>query len=93
MHYFKRQWEESRGDEHADWGASTWYFETEHDMWPIRQIEVYASGTVLQYDRDHIEDVFGGLSEAPLDATEFAPFVITQAEFERIWSCQKPMNR
>ena len=93
MHYFKRKWHEGRGDEHDNWGSSTWYFETEGDMWPTRQIQVYASGTVLQYDQEHIEDAFGGLSEAALDAAEFAPFAISQAEFEQVWSSQKPMNR
>jgi hypothetical protein len=93
MHYFKRHWDKGRGDQHDDWGASTWYFETEADMWPTRQIEVYAKEKVLQYDRQHIEDDFGGLSEVALDAAEFAPFAITQAEFEQVWVSQKPMNR
>jgi hypothetical protein len=93
MHYFKRQWDESRGDEHDDWGSSTWYFETEADMWPTRQIEVYAGGAVLHYDRQHVDDAFGGLSEAALDAAEFALFAISQAEFEQVWSSQKPINR
>ena len=93
MHYFKRHWDERRGDEYDDWGTSTWYFETEPDMWPTRQIEVYANGKVLHYDRQHIEDSFGGLSEAALDATEFAPFAIAQSEFEQVWSSQTPFNR
>ena len=93
MHYFKRKWDESRGGEHADWGSSTWYFETEPDMWPTRQIEVYANGTVLQYDRQHIQDAFGRLSEAALDAAEFTSFAIPRDEFEQVWSTQKPVNR
>jgi hypothetical protein len=90
MHYFKRYWDESRGDAHNDWGTSTWYFETESDMWPTRQVEIYANGRVLRYDRQHIEDEFGGLSEAALDATEFAPFAIARSEFEQVWSSQTP---
>lgn len=90
MHYFKRHWDESRGDTHDDWGTSTWYFETEPDMWPTRQIEIYANGRVLRYDSQHIEDEFGGLSEAALDATEFAPFAIAHSEFEQAWSSQTP---
>ena len=62
-------------------------------MWPSRQIEVYANGTVLRYDQGHIEDEHGGLSEAPLDAQDFAPFEITQAEFESVWSSSPPANR
>ena len=91
--YFKRDWDEPRGDAHADWGTSTWYFETAPDMWPSRQIEVYANGTVLQYDQEHIEDKYGALSEAPLDAEELAPFEITQEEFERVWGSKPPMNK
>jgi hypothetical protein len=93
MHYFKRHWGESHGDEHDDWGTSTWYFETGPDMWPTRQIQVYADGRVLHYDRQHIEDAFGGLSEAALDATEFATFAIARSEFEQMWNSQTPFNR
>jgi hypothetical protein len=77
----------------SEWGTSTWYFETEPDLWPTRQIEVYANGTVLQYDRQHLGDKFGGLSEAALDAEDFSPFEITQDEFERAWSTHRPVNR
>ena len=62
-------------------------------MWPARQIEIYANGTVLQYDQVHIEDEYGGLSEAPLDPDDFALFEITQAEFEGVWSSRLPANR
>jgi hypothetical protein len=56
-------------------------------------MEIYSSGTVLQYDQGHIEDEFGGLSEAAPDAADSAPFEITQAEFELAWSSHKPMNQ
>ncbi len=93
VQYFKRNWDETRGDAHADWGTSTWYFETEADMWPTRQIEIYANGTVLHYDGEHIEDEYGRLAEAALDAGDFAPFEITQDEFERTWASHTPINR
>jgi hypothetical protein len=93
MHYFKRNWNERRGAGGDDWGTSMWYFETEADMWPTRQIEIYANGRVLHYDREHIEDAFGGLSETALDAEDFAPFAITQAEFEQVWNSLRPFNR
>ncbi len=32
--------------------------------WPGTQIEIYQSGTVLHYDRGHIEDEFGFGSDA-----------------------------
>ena len=93
MHYFKRQWDELRGDEHDDWGTSIWYFETEPDFSVTRQIEVYASGTVLHYDRQHLGDTYGGLSDQPLGADDFAQFAIEQSEFEQVWSSRKPFNR
>jgi hypothetical protein len=92
MRYFKRHWDENRGDGHADWGTSIWYFEGQPDMWPSHQIEVYANGTVLKYDRAHIQDGFGGLSETALDAVEFAPFAISRDEFEQVWSSQEATN-
>ena len=93
MHYFKRHWNESRGDQYDNWGSSTWYFEVEADMTPTRQIEVYANGVVLHYDQQHIEDEFGGLSESALGAVEFAAFAIAQSEFEQAWNSQRPHNR
>jgi hypothetical protein len=90
--YYKRQWNESRADEHKDWGTSTWYLETVETR-PTRQIQVYTNGTVLQYDPQHNEDAFGRLSEEALDVAEFAPFQISQAEFYELWRSQKPMNR
>jgi hypothetical protein len=92
MRYFKRNWDERRGDEHDHWGTSTWYFETEPDMWPTRQIEVYANGRVLRYDHQHIEDDFGKLSDVALDAAEFAPYAIAQSEFERVWNSGEPFQ-
>jgi hypothetical protein len=92
MQYFKRHWDDSRGDTHADWGDSTWYFETEPDMWPCRQIEVYAHGAILKYDLTHIRDAFGGLSEVPLDAAEYAQFAISREEFEQVWCSQGSSN-
>jgi hypothetical protein len=92
MHYFKFHWDESRGDSHDDWGTSTWYFETGADLWPTRQIEVYANGRVLRYDHQQIEDEFGKLSEVAFDAAEFAPFAIEQSEFEQMWSSHTPQH-
>ena len=93
MPYFKRTWDEPRGDVHNDWGTSVWYFETAADLWPTRQMEVYANGTVLQYDTAHLNDEYGGLSEAALEAEDFAPFAITQTEFESAWNSHAPINR
>ena len=85
MKYYKRNWDESRGDEFDFWGTSLWYFECGEDDYALRQIEVYGDGTVLKYDENHPEDQYGKLSEAPLEADEFAEFKITKEEFENIW--------
>jgi len=75
MHYFKRHWDEPRGDTHNDWGTSIWYFEVESDLFVTRQIETYANGTVLHYDRQHVADEFGALADQPLDAADYEPLV------------------
>jgi hypothetical protein len=84
--YYKRPWDEDRGDEHADWGTSVWFFEVGEDDFPVRQLEAYESGVTLKYDAAHPEDEFGGLSMAPLDPAEFSPFVISATEFEAAWN-------
>lgn len=38
------------GNEFLDWG-------------PVRQIEIYDTGPVLFYDREHLDDKYGGLAE------------------------------
>jgi hypothetical protein len=95
MRYFKRPWDESRGDEHDDWGSSTWFFEVGSDGYVERQIEVYEAGQVLKYDREHMEDGYGKLAEGALDLerTGFLPFETDAEEFERTWRTLKAMNR
>ncbi len=36
--YFRRRWDEVRGDEFDGWGHSVWYFEIDDGGYPIRQI-------------------------------------------------------
>lgn len=86
VRYYKRPWDEVRGDAYDSWGCSVWFFEVGDDGYPVRQIEQYASGTVLKYDAGHIEDEFGGLGDQPLDGDEFAEFEISKEEFEAAWS-------
>lgn len=85
MKYFVRDWPESRGDEHDDWGASRWFFETDDQGAVIRQIEVYASGPTLRYDREHDQDAHGRLSEKPLDLNEFQVFKTDVETFRAAW--------
>ncbi len=86
MKYYKRNWEETRGDEFDNWGKSIWYFETENSGLPTKQVEVYENGKILKYDQTKLEDEFGGLGDQELDLNEFSEFEITEQEFEKIWS-------
>lgn len=93
MNYYRRPWDETRGDDYSDWGTSTWFFEIGEDGYPARQLELYENGKALAYDTAHADDEFGGLGDQPLDLQEFAPFEITKAQFEQAWSTAQPVNR
>jgi hypothetical protein len=86
--FFRRRWDESRGDEYGGWGHSVWYFEVGEDGWPVRQIEVYDRGPILRYGPGHEEDQFGGLGQASLDETDedWSAYLIVRASFERAWN-------
>ena len=86
MKYFKRNWDETRGDEFDNWGTFIWYFETDNSGLPTKQIEVYQNGKVLKYDQLKLEDEFGRLGDQKLDLNEFSEFEITKLEFEKIWN-------
>ena len=94
MRYFKRPWEESRGDEYDAWGTSVWYLEVDEQGGVSRQLEVYENATALKYDASHLEDRYGGLSDATLDLEEdgFLPFEIERAEFESTWQTTRALN-
>ncbi|WP_299892393.1 hypothetical protein [uncultured Lacinutrix sp.] len=85
MNYYKRNWNETRGDQYDSWGKSIWYFETDNNGEVIRQIEAYENGKLLKYDNQNIEDEFGGLTYQNLDLTEFLEFSIEKEEFENKW--------
>lgn len=85
--FFKRRWEQSRGDQYDAWGASTWFFEIEDDGYPVRQIEAYDRGPTLRYGPGHDEDEYGFLSYAQFEEDEdWARWEITPAEFEQAWA-------
>src|SRR5262245_15942231 len=86
MRYFRRRWDESRGDRFDHWGAATYLFEVDPTGLPLRQLEVYDNGMRCRYDREHPEDQYGSLSAEPLESLEdWSPWAITRAEFEREW--------
>lgn len=85
--YFRRRWDESRGDQFDHWGPADYLFETDDSMWAIRQVEIYDGGQRRRYGPGHLEDEFGGLAQTPVFASrdEPAEFEITRADFEYEW--------
>lgn len=85
--FYRRRWDETRGDEFDGWGHSLWYFETDDEGWPVRQVEVYDAGPVLRYGPEHDGDRYGGLGRASLYSSDenWRIFEITGIEFERAW--------
>ncbi|GAA4356095.1 hypothetical protein [Angustibacter luteus] len=87
IRWFKRRWDETRGDGFDSWGAATYFFEVTKEGWPSRQIEVYDSGPTLRYGPDHLEDEYGRLGQAQLDEREdWSDWAISSDEFENMWS-------
>ena len=85
--YFKRRWDEPRGDDHDLWGHSTWFFEVGSGGLIVRQVENYDNGPVLRYGPDHEEDEYGGIGPDPLEATEdWSGWAISATEFEAAWT-------
>jgi hypothetical protein len=80
--YYRRRWEEPRGDAHDEWGPSTWFFEVV-DGHATRQIERYDNGPTLVYDAEHDDGEYGHLTYAEFDVEEWAAFEIDAATFER----------
>ncbi|TMR98363.1 hypothetical protein EJK15_13545 [Nonomuraea basaltis] len=93
VRFFRRPWDDDRGDEFASWGTSVFYLAVDASGEVRRQVEVYASGVVLDYDEQHDEDRYGGLTYAELDLEEFAPFEITEREFLEDLAELVPVNR
>ncbi len=85
MRYFKRKWDETRGDQFDDWGTSMYFLETDDSGLTSRQIEKYDNGIVLIYDSNHLEDAYGGLGDQELDLAEFSEFEIPKTDFEKEW--------
>jgi hypothetical protein len=85
VRYYRRPWNETRGDEHDSWGRSVWFFEIDNEGFPSRQIERYESGPVLKYDATHREDQYGMLGDQRIDRDEFAPYEISAEEFSAAW--------
>ncbi|HEX4814396.1 MAG TPA: hypothetical protein VFV66_16765 [Nonomuraea sp.] len=93
VRYFRRPWGDDRGDEYASGGTSVFYLAVDASGDVRRQVEVYASGVVLDYDEEHDEDRYGGSTHAKLNLDEFAPFEIPEQEFFGDLAGLVPINR
>jgi len=84
--YYRRKWDETRGDEFDSWGTS----KIGEDKYITRQIEVYENGNRLKYHSDKRSDDYGGLGTDPLDVIEFKEFEIDKSEFKIEWKKSIP---
>lgn len=85
--FFRRRWDESRGDQFDNWGGAMYYFEVDDVGLSIRQVEMYDAGPVLRYGPAHEEDEFGQLGATQLDELEdWTTWAITPEDFEVAWS-------
>lgn len=90
--FFRRPWSEIRGDQYSEWGAATYYF-WELDGMVEQQVERYANGVLLAYDRYHVEDHYGFMTSEPLEPrNEWAPFEIDLSTYLEETDGQ-PLNR
>lgn len=88
--YYKRKWEELRGDEFDSWGTSTWYFEVDSNGYPLKQIELYENGNRLKYHPEKTFDDYGSLGDQPIDVNEFRGLEIDKSEFDVEWKKSNP---
>jgi hypothetical protein len=72
MRYFRRPWDEPRGDAYDHRGPSTYFLEVGPDLWVTRQLEVYANGVAVAYDERVVHDEYGGLADQRSTSTRAA---------------------
>jgi hypothetical protein len=85
MNYFTQFWNENRDDKYADWGTSTWYFETDDSDEILKQITIYKSEKVLKYSEDNLIDEFGVLEDQKLTLEECDGKSISKEAFYALW--------
>ena len=87
MRYFKKNWEETSGDELTDdWGVSIFYFETDDSLNVFKQTQIFENGNILKYDELNNEDEFGAMADQSLEEEEFLDCEISKEEFYNIWN-------
>lgn len=92
MLYYKRYWDESRGDDFDSWGESHWWLEVCPDGSVSKCFHIYQNDIVLLYTKAHDEDEFGMLPEGAIEFDEFKEFKITKSLFESKLSEIEPIN-
>ncbi len=91
--YFRYRWDEDRGDEFASWGRATYYFAVNESGEVEAQLEVYDDGHVLAYDRDHLADEYGMLTDEPFDLDDSPATEIDEQAFFSETRDLQPFNR
>ena len=81
MPFYRRRWDETRGDSHDDWGPATYYVWV-HEGRVEQQVEIYDAGVMLAYDHSHVEDEFGFMM-SDFDRGEWAPFEVVIDTYQR----------
>ena len=85
MRYFRRFWDETRGDEFDSWGTSWWFFEIDEDGYVIRVLQHYGGGQILRYSEEHLSDEYGSLPDRFPDLDDLVDYEISRDEFEADW--------
>ena len=83
--YYRRRWEESRGDAWDSWGPCVYLFEVGADGRAVRQIEQYETGPTLRYGEGHDEDEHDFLTSEPFLDAEWAECEVSGETFAEAW--------
>jgi hypothetical protein len=78
----------------ANWGRFTRYLEIGEDLRAVRQVDHFADGHLLSYDRTHWVDDFGMLGDARINRNRKRGLrgraeEIDSVEFARIWTAAR----
>ena len=95
LRYLKAYWGGPDPGPAAEWGGSWWFFEIDPDGWVERQVVQFDNGKLLLYDRDHLDDQWGGLAHTAIDPDNprEGPYEsIRPAEFEAAWLLDRAHN-
>ena len=77
--YYSRHWKE--GEENG----IRYYFETNDEGFPIRQLEIWDNGKKIRYDLNNRVGDEGFLADQALERNEFKDYEISKEDFEKQW--------